>query len=91
MAEDWIEKWTRWIDVPIKGGVITMNHHRQIWRGVAEVIRGNGSLPDSAFWQYHIDIYAATQAMAVRRQGTLTTGSPASPDSSLKSRAMRSC
>jgi hypothetical protein len=71
MAEDSIEKWTRWIDGPIKGGVITMNHHRQIWRGVADVIRAHGSLPDSAYWQYQIDIYAATQAIAVRRQGDL--------------------
>ena len=71
MAEDWIDRCTRWIDGPIKGGVITMNHHRQIWRGVAEVIRENGSLPDSAFWQYSIDLYAGTQAMAVRRQGDL--------------------
>jgi hypothetical protein len=71
MAEDWIEKWTRWIEKPIHGDVITMNHRRQIWRDLAEAIRDNGSLPDSAFWQYYIDIYAATQAMAVRRQGDL--------------------
>jgi AbiU2 len=71
MAEDLIEKWTRWIGKPIHADVITMNHRRQIWRGLGEVIRDHGSLPDSAFWQYYIDIYAATQAMAVRRQGDL--------------------
>jgi hypothetical protein len=43
-----VAKWRRWIDGPIKASVITMNHHRQIWRGLAEVIAAHGSLPASA-------------------------------------------
>jgi hypothetical protein len=66
-----IEKWRRWMDGPIKASVITMNHHRQLWRGLADVIENNGSLPPSAWWQHHFDIYAETQAMAVRRQADL--------------------
>jgi hypothetical protein len=59
------------MDGPIKASVITMNHHRQIWRGLAEVIADHGSLPDSAYWEHYFDIYAETQAMAVRRQADL--------------------
>ena len=66
-----VAKWKRWIDGPIKGSVITMHHHRQIWRGLAEVIETHGSLPPSAYWQHYFDVYAETQAMAVRRQADL--------------------
>ena len=59
------------MDGPIKASVITMNHHRQIWRGLAEVIEGHGSLPASAYWEHYFDVYAETQAMAVRRQADL--------------------
>ena len=45
-----------------------MNHHRQIWRGLAEIIEAHGSLPPSAYWEHYFDVYAETQAMAVRRQ-----------------------
>jgi hypothetical protein len=63
-----LAKWTRWIERPIYQGVIRMHFHRQIYRGVGEVIRENPSLPDSAYWRYHSDVYAETQAVAVRRQ-----------------------
>jgi hypothetical protein len=63
-----IEKWTRWIDGPIKASVITMNHHRQIWRGIAEIIEEHGTLPPSAYWEHYFDLYAETQSSAVRRQ-----------------------
>jgi hypothetical protein len=63
-----VAKWTRWIEDPIRRGVVTMHFHRQIWRGVQDIIARNGSLPDSAFWAYHWDLYAITQAVAVRRQ-----------------------
>jgi len=45
-----------------------MYHHRQIWREVSRIVREHGDMPDSAYWEYHRDIYAATQAVAVRRQ-----------------------
>jgi hypothetical protein len=71
MTKQRIEKWRRWIDGPIKASVITMNHHRQIWRGLTEVIAAHGALPDSAYWQHYFDLYADMQAMAVRRQADL--------------------
>jgi hypothetical protein len=66
-----VGKWKRWIDGPIKASVITMHHHRQIWRGLAEVIETHGSLSPSAWWEHYFDVYAETQAMAVRRQADL--------------------
>jgi hypothetical protein len=63
-----VAKWTRWIQDPIRRGVVTMHFHRQIWRGVEKIIAENESLPDSAYWAYHFDVYAVTQAVAVRRQ-----------------------
>ncbi|MGZ3392393.1 MAG: hypothetical protein ACXVCF_22770, partial [Isosphaeraceae bacterium] len=71
MADQRIEKWKRWLEKPIKNGVITLYHHRQIWREVGAIIKENGNLPDSVFWQYHRDLYAITQAIAIRRQADL--------------------
>ncbi len=71
MADQRIEKWQRWLDKPIKNGVITLHHHRQIWREIGDIIKENGNLPDSVFWQYHRDLYGITQAIAIRRQADL--------------------
>lgn len=71
MADQRIEKWQRWLDKPIKNGVITLHHHRQIWREIGNIIKENGNLPDSVFWQYHRDLYGITQAIAIRRQADL--------------------
>lgn len=59
------------MDGPIKASIITMNHHRQIWNGLGEVLRANPSLPESAWWEHYFNVYAETQAMAVRRQADL--------------------
>ncbi len=68
MADQRIEKWKHWLNKPIKNGVITLHHHRQIWREIGNIIKENGHLPDSVFWQYHRDLYGITQAIAIRRQ-----------------------
>jgi hypothetical protein len=39
--------------------------------GLAEVIETHGSLPPSAYWEHYFNVYAETQAMAVRRQADL--------------------
>lgn len=69
--EQRMAKWRRWIDGPIKASVITMHHHRQVWRGIGKVIEEHGDLPPSAWWEHYFDVYAETQAMAVRRQADL--------------------
>ena len=63
------ETWGNWIEGPIKDSVLTLFHRRQIWRGIARLIHEREApLRDLALWQYHLDLYAATQAVAIRRQ-----------------------
>lgn len=71
MADQRIEKWQRWLEKPIKNGVLTLHHHRQIWREIGAIVKENGNLPASVFWQYHRDLYGITQAIAIRRQADL--------------------
>jgi hypothetical protein len=68
VADQRIEKWLWWLNEQIKPAVLTMFHHRQIYLGLDNVIRENQPLPDSAFWPYHRNVYAASQAVAIRRQ-----------------------
>jgi AbiU2 len=42
--------------------------HRATYRRVGEIVQDHGQLPESYFWRYLQDTYAATQAIAVRRQ-----------------------
>lgn len=68
MADERIEKWTRWIDGTIKNNVLTMHLHRYAWREVAEMLQKRPDLPVSYWWEFMLDAYATTQAIAVRRQ-----------------------
>lgn len=45
-----------------------MHLHREAFQRVGEIVRRNGQLPESYFWEYFRDVYATTQAIAVRRQ-----------------------
>ena len=71
VADQRVEKWTRWIDGTIKRNVLTMHLHREAWREIARIIRENGQLPDSFWWEFMRDTYAITQAVAVRRQADM--------------------
>jgi hypothetical protein len=66
-----IAKWTKWCEGTIKNEVVTMHLHRETWQEIGRIIDEHGSLPDSYFWEYHRDIYAVTQAVAVRRQADI--------------------
>jgi hypothetical protein len=68
MADERIEKWTRWIDGTIKTNVLTMHLHRETWRTLERTLAENEALPESYWWEFLHDTYAASQAMAVRRQ-----------------------
>jgi hypothetical protein len=68
MADQRIEKWTRWIDGTIKSNVLTMHLHRDTWRETSKILEDNGTLPDSYWWEFMRDTYGHTQAVAVRRQ-----------------------
>jgi hypothetical protein len=68
VADQRLEKWTRWITGTIQGNVHTMHLHRHAWRTVAHMLDENGPLPESYWWEFMFDTYATTQAIAVRRQ-----------------------
>src|SRR3954464_11882159 len=74
MTDQRIAKWTRWIDGPIKGDVLTMHLQRDAWLGVSKILQENGQLPDSYWWEFMVDTYAVTQAVAVRRQADMHKG-----------------
>jgi hypothetical protein len=64
-----IAKWRRWIEGPtIRADVLTMHLQRDAWREVSKIIQAHGSLPDSYWWEFMLDTYITTQAVAVRRQ-----------------------
>jgi hypothetical protein len=63
-----IEKWRRWIDGQMQNEIVTMHLHRATWRRVQAIIEHNGQLPESYWWEFMSDIYASSQAAAVRRQ-----------------------
>lgn len=68
MADQRIEKWQRWIDGQMKTEIVSMHLHRDTWQQVQQIIRDNGALPDSYWWEFMGDTYAIAQAVAVRRQ-----------------------
>jgi hypothetical protein len=68
MTDERVEKWRRWIDGQMKPEILTMHLYRDTWQQVQEIIRVNGSLPDSYWWEFMRETYAVTQAVAVRRQ-----------------------
>jgi hypothetical protein len=68
MADHRIVKWTGWVEGTIESNVLTMHLQRDAWLDVAKIVRENGQLPDSYWWQFMFDTYSTTQAVAVRRQ-----------------------
>lgn len=68
MTDQRIEKWTRWMDGTIKNNVLTMHLHRHAWREMSGIATRHGHLPESYWWEFLLDTYAATQATAIRRQ-----------------------
>jgi hypothetical protein len=57
-----------WIDDPIRKNVLTMHLQRDAYIKVTGILAANTTLPDSYWWEFMVDTYIATQAMAVRRQ-----------------------
>lgn len=45
-----------------------MHLHREAFQRVGNIVRTNGRLPESYFWEYLRDTCAVTQAVAIRRQ-----------------------
>jgi HEPN superfamily AbiU2-like protein len=68
VADQRIEKWTRWINGSIRSDVLTMHLQRDAWRDVSKILDDHGDLPESYWWEFMRDTYAVSQAVAVRRQ-----------------------
>lgn len=67
MTDQRIEKWTRWIEGPIKNEVLAIHLRRHAWQEIGDLIDRNGGLPPSYFWEFFRELYGHTQAVAVRR------------------------
>jgi hypothetical protein len=67
-ADSRITNWTERIDGAIKAEVIRMHHHKSAWTRVSAMLAENADLPDSYWWEFMFEIYAMSQAFAVRRQ-----------------------
>jgi hypothetical protein len=65
-----IEKWRHWLEKGISNDIYGMNLRRFAWKRMEEIARANETLSatESYFWEFQFEIYAATQAVAVRRQ-----------------------
>jgi hypothetical protein len=62
------ERWRTWIDDQIRKNILTMHLQRDAYMKVTSMLAANKALPDSYWWEFMIDMYITTQAMAVRRQ-----------------------
>jgi hypothetical protein len=65
-----LDRWRAWITGPIRADMIGMHHRRFIWKRVVEIAEANPDVRErpSAFWDFWGQTYAATQAIAIRRQ-----------------------
>lgn len=70
MSDERIEKWKHWLEEGISGDVYSMHLQRFAWKRMHEIVDENEQLKatSSYFWDWLFDIYAKTQAGAVRRQ-----------------------
>jgi hypothetical protein len=62
-----IEKWQRWLEQPIESEILSLHHHRHIYRQVTQIANENPDLPPSLFLDFLSDAYATAQAVGVRR------------------------
>jgi hypothetical protein len=74
VADDRIEKWTRWMEGTTESNVLTMHLQRDTWREVSKLLEDNGQLPKSYWCEFMRDTYGHTQAVAVRRQADTHKG-----------------
>src|ERR1700737_3959058 len=61
-----IAKWKRWLKV-LDDGVTALYHHRALWQEIAKTIDGNPAIPRTSALNMLHTMYAAAQAVAVRR------------------------
>src|SRR5207244_3447454 len=74
-----IAKWQDWLNNRIRPDVVTVYAYRDTFNELIRIAADNEQLPDSYFWDFLRGTYAASQAVAVRRQAdvnprTITLG-----------------
>lgn len=79
MTDSRIAKWQRWLDDRIRPDLVTVHAYRDTFTELVRIAAENEQLPDSYFWDFLRGTYAASQAVAVRRQAdvdprTITLG-----------------
>lgn len=52
----------------IEDDLITVAWNRQIYRGISEIVAANHDIPESGFFEFFGEAYAASQSVAIRRQ-----------------------
>lgn len=62
------ERWRAWIDGKIRLNILEMHLQRDSYATVSRILSANTSLPNSYWWEFMVDTYITTEAMAVRRQ-----------------------
>jgi hypothetical protein len=66
LASARVAKWKRWLKV-LDDEVTALYHHRAVWQEIAKTIDGNQAIPRTAALNMLHTMYAAAQAVAVRR------------------------
>jgi hypothetical protein len=70
IVDEHVEKWTAWIEGPIRNDIIGMHHKRQIWRQLGDMLTKNPRVANtpSTLWDWMGETYTTTQAIGIRRQ-----------------------
>jgi len=73
MTDTRIEKWARWFERGITDDIYTMHLERFAWKRMEAIVNDNPALKgtESYLWEFLFNIYAKTQAVAVRRQADI--------------------
>ena len=66
MTDPHIERWRSWLEESIRPHIYTINLHRYVYEELGK-ITADRDLPASYFFDFVIETYAVSQAVAVRR------------------------
>jgi len=68
MPDAQLVQWREWCEGPIRNHVLNMHAHRYVWQQLQQIISENTNVPASYWWTFLQETYAASQAVAIRRQ-----------------------
>jgi hypothetical protein len=64
-------KWVDWVE-RVNGDIVRLHYRRVMWRGTVELIQWHPEPDDAYFLSFLTQLYVDGQAMAVRRQATVS-------------------